>query len=175
MADTKAQTSGSLLSERGQRERERGLERRQESSPWRDYSPFSLMRRLSDEMGRAFSSSFGLNRWFGESGMWTPAVDVRERNGAIEITAELPGMSKDDVRVECTNEGVTIEGEKRNEVEKEEGGVRRTERSYGRFYRMIPLPEGAQTDQAKAEFKNGVLEVRIPEQQRKGRQIPITG
>jgi HSP20 family protein len=173
MADTKSQTST-------ERERERGLERRQESSPWRepwrDYSPFSLMRRLSDEMDRAFSSSFGLNRWFGESGMWTPAIDVRELNGNVEITAELPGMNKEDVQVECTEEGVIIQGEKRRETEKEEGGVRRTERSYGRFYRAIPLPEGAKTDQAKAEFKNGILEIRVPvpEHQRKARQIPIS-
>src|SRR5215467_3366971 len=166
MADTKAQTSGNLLTERGERERERPLERRQEPShwrePWRDYSPFSLMRRLSDEMDRAFSTSFGLNRWFGESGMWNPAVDIRERDGVIEITAELPGMNKEDVRVECTDQGVIIQGEKRRETEKEEGGVHRTERSFGRFYRQIPLPEGAKTDQAKAEFKNGVLEVRVP-------------
>ena len=182
MADTKPQTTGNLLSDRGERERERerAIERRPESSPWRepwrDYSPFSLMRRLSDEMDRAFSSSFGLHRWFGESGMWTPAVEVRERNGNVEITAELPGMNKEEVQVECTDEGVIIQGEKRREVEKEEGGVRRTERSYGRFYRVIPLPQGAKTDQAKAEFKNGVLEVRVPvpEQTRKGRPVPIT-
>ncbi len=192
MADTKVQTSEKTQPtssnqgrEQGQQQGsgERGLSHRQESSLWRDpwrdmfsFSPFSIMRRMSEEMDRAFSSSMGLNRWSGESGMWNPAVDIRERNGNIEITAELPGMNKEDVHVECTDEGLIIQGEKRRESQKEEGGVHRTERSYGRFYRMIPQPEGAQTDQAKAEFKNGVLDVRIPvpEQKQKGRQIPIS-
>src|SRR5689334_23352417 len=78
------------------RERDRGIARRQDW-PSRDiysFSPFSVMRRLSEEMDRAFSTSFGLSR---ESGMWSPAVDVRERDGNLEICAELPGMSKDDV------------------------------------------------------------------------------
>jgi HSP20 family protein len=172
MADTKAQKQPS--------EQERGIARRQEYWPSRDvfgFSPFSMMRRLSEEMDRAFGSSFGLSRGLGEFGAWSPAVDVRERNGNLEIQAELPGMSKDDVKVECTAEGIVIEGEKRREQESEEGGWRRTERSYGRFYRMIPLPEGAQAEQAKADFKDGVLRVRVPisEQQRRGRQIPIGG
>jgi len=187
MADTKVQTSERSQasgthpsSEHG----ERGLSRREESSLWRDpwrdmfnFSPFSMMHRLSDEMDRAFSSSFGLNRWSsGEHGTWMPAVEVRERNGNLEVSAELPGMSKDDVKVECTDEGLVIQGERKRETEKTEGGIHRTERSYGHFYRMIPLPEGAQPDQAKAEFKNGLLEVRIPipEHSRKGRQIPIS-
>ena len=75
------------------------------------------MRRLSEEMDRAFSGSFGLDRWGGDSGRWSPAVEVRERNGNVEICAELPGMNKDDVKVECTNEGIIIEGEKRREHE----------------------------------------------------------
>jgi HSP20 family protein len=171
MADTKIQKQSS---------EQRGISRRQDYSPSRDpfaLSPFSMMRRLSEEMDRAFGSSLGITRGWGESGMWTPAVDVRERDGNLEIHAELPGMNKDDVKVECTDEGIVIEGERRREEEKEEGGWRRTERSFGRFYRMIPLPEGAKTEEAKAEFKDGVLQIRVPvaEQQRKSRQIPIGG
>ena len=80
------------------------------------------------------------------------------------------------MKVECTDEGIIIEGEKRREHEAIEGGYHRSERTYGRFYRLIPLPEGAQTEKAKADFKNGVLEVRVPipqQQPRKARQIPI--
>ena len=162
-------------------QRERGMARRQEYYPSRDlfsFSPFSMMRRLSEEMGRAFASSFGLSRSFGEPGMWSPPVEVRERDGNLEISAELPGMNKDDVKVECTDEGIIIEGEKRGEQESNEGGFHRTERSYGHFYRMIPLPEGVEADKAKAEFRDGVLQVRVPmsqQQERKGRQIPING
>jgi len=171
MADTKIQKQTS---------EQRQPARRQDYYPSRDLfslSPFSMMRRLSEEMDRAFASSLGMSRGLGESGMWSPAVDVRERDGNLEIHAELPGLNKDDVKVECTEEGIVIEGERKREQESEEGGWRRTERSYGRFYRMIPLPEGAQTEQAKAEFKDGVLQVRVPisEQHRRSRQIPIGG
>ena len=182
MADNKAQTQGSeqqrAQTQGSDQRRERGIARRQEYYPARDllnFSPFSMMRRLSEEMDRAFASSFGLSRGMGASGMWTPPVEVREHEGNIEITAELPGMTKDDVKVECTDEGIIIEGEKRREQESDEGGIHRTERSYGHFYRMIPLPEGAQAENAKAEFRDGVLQVRVPvsQEQRKSRQIPI--
>lgn len=174
MADTRTQQQQSSSREQQQR----GVARRQEHVPARDtfgFSPFSMMRRLTEEMDRAFGSSFGLGRAGDWGGSFNPAIDVRERDGNLEICAELPGMSKDDVKVECTDEGVIIQGEKRREEEKDEGGWHRTERSYGSFYRMIPLPEGADAEKAKAEFKNGVLEVRVPvnEQRRKGRQIPI--
>jgi HSP20 family protein len=141
------------------------------------FSPFSMMRRLSEEMDRAFSSGSGLRRWAGDESTWSPAVEVRERNGNVEISAELPGLNKEDVKVECTDEGVQIEGEKKRESTSEEGGIHRTERSYGHFYRMIPLPEGANADKATAEFKNGVLQVRVPidESKRKSRRLQITG
>jgi HSP20 family protein len=191
MADTKVQNQTSEQQQRNQSsgqqqtnqssQQQRGMTRRQDYSPSRDpfyFSPFSMMRRMSEEMDRAFSSNFGLGRWFGdESGRWSPAVEVRERNGNLEICAELPGMEKDDVKVETTEEGVVIEGEKRREHESDEGGYHRSERSYGHFYRMIPLPEGAQIDKATADFKNGVLQVKVPvpesQQQQKSRRIPI--
>ncbi len=170
MAETSVQTRPS----------ERKILRRSEHYPSRDilnFSPFAMMRRLSEEMDRAFARSFGLFGEAGESEVWSPAVDVRERNGQLEIVAELPGMKKDEIKVECTEEGVIIQGERRREHEETEGGYRRSERSYGRFYRMIPLPEGAETDKAKADFKDGLLQVRIPvpESKRQSRQIPIGG
>jgi HSP20 family protein len=102
-------------------------------------------------------------------------VEVRERGGNLEVTAELPGLKKDDVKVECTEEGVVIEGEKRQERETNEAGYHRSERSYGHFYRMIPLPAGADPDKAKAEFRDGLLQLRIPiaENKRQRKQIPI--
>jgi HSP20 family protein len=143
------------------------------------FSPFSMIRRLSEEMDRALSSTFGLGHTTtGEqAGTWLPAIDVRERNGNLEITAELPGMTKDDVQVESTEEGIRIQGEKKQEQTTEEGGVHRTERSYGRFYRLIPLPDGANVEKANAEFKNGVLSIRVPidETKRKTRRLQISG
>jgi HSP20 family protein len=178
MADIKAQPTSA---QSGSHERERSMARRGEYFPSRDlfnFSPFAMMRRLSEEMDRAFSSTFGLGRAAGETwGSWVPPVEVRQHDNNIEISAELPGMSKEDVKVECTEEGITIEGEKKREVEREEGGMHRTERSYGRFYRMIPLPEGAEAEKAKAEFKDGVLNIKVPlSEQARGRrkQIPIS-
>jgi HSP20 family protein len=184
MADVKVQNQSKEQQQpREQQQREqqqRGLSRRQEYYPSRElfgFSPFSMMRRLTEEMDRAFGSTFGLGRGFGsEQGAWSPAVEVRERDNNLEITAELPGLTKDDVKVECTDEGIVLEGEKRRESESEEGGIHRSERTYGRFYRMIPLPEGTDVSKVKAEFKNGVLQIQAPlsEQHRKSRQVPIT-
>jgi HSP20 family protein len=172
MADTKVQNPTN--------EPSGGIARRRDYDFGRDFfslTPFSMMRRLSEEMDRAFSGNFGPSRGFGEPGAWAPAVEVRQRNGDLVILAELPGLDKDDVKVEIADDSITIQGEKKRESESTEGGFHRSERSYGRFYRTIPLPEGTQADKAKAEFKNGVLEVSVPvpqqAQRSKPRQIPI--
>jgi HSP20 family protein len=143
-------------------------------------NPFSLMRRLSDEMDRAFLTSFGLPTWgrgeFAEQGGWMPPVEVRERDNNLVVAAELPGINKDDVKVEVTPEGLVIQGERRREHEEKRHGWYRSERSYGQFYRVVPLPEGIDAEKAKAQFKDGVLQVEIPipeAMQRKRREVPI--
>ncbi len=125
-------------------------------------------------MDRAFNSSFGLARGAGAD-IWTPAIEIREENNNLVVCADLPGLSKENVKVQATEEGIVIEGERRREQEESRGGVHRTERSYGRFYRMVPIPEGAEIDKANAQFKDGVLEVRVPlgQAQQKRREIPI--
>jgi HSP20 family protein len=142
-------------------------------------SPFDLMRRFTEEMDHYFAQ-FGMGR--GEQGMtatasgsYFPAVEVLERNGNLIVCADLPGLTKDDVRVEISEDVLTIEGERHAEHEEKQAGVVRSERSYGRFHRQIPLPEGANADQATASFKDGVLEVSMPMQQRQtqGRQIEV--
>jgi HSP20 family protein len=141
-------------------------------------SPFELMRRFSEEMDRAFEG-FGLSRGRlfggGETGIWSPAVEVFERDNNLVVRAELPGLSKENVKVEMTDEGLIIQGERKRESEEKGEGWYRSERSYGQFYRLIPLPEGANAEQAKAWFENGVLEVStpIPESQRRRRSITI--
>ena len=139
-------------------------------------SPFELMRRFTEELDRAFGD-FGLTQptGGGEIAMFTPAVEVFERDNNLIVRAELPGMDKDDVRVEVTDEGLIIQGEKRREHEERREGVYRSERSYGQFYRVIPLPEGVNADQVKAQFQNGVLEIVVPmaESQQRRHNIPI--
>jgi HSP20 family protein len=139
-------------------------------------SPFELMRRFTDELDRAFES-LGIARGVGagEIRMWTPSVEVFERDNNLVVRAELPGLDKDDVRVELTDDGLVIEGERRREREERLEGGYRSEIEYGRFYRMIPLPEGVNVDQAQARMNNGVLEVAIPmaETKRPRRSIPV--
>lgn len=132
--------------------------------------PIRMMRRFTDEMDRLFGVT-GRE----EAALWAPPIEVRQEGGNLTVCAELPGLNKDDVKVEVTGEGLVIQGERKREEEQREGGVYRSERSYGRFYRLIPLPEEANLDQARAQFTNGVLEVTIPvpEAQRKRREIPI--
>jgi HSP20 family protein len=91
--------------------------------------------------------------------VWSPDVEVEQREGKLLVRVDLPGMDRKDVKLEVTDEALTIEGERKQTIEKEEKGYYRTERSYGRFSRTIALPEGADPNTAKAEFKNGVLEV----------------
>jgi HSP20 family protein len=102
-------------------------------------------------------------------------MEVRQSGNNLVIQADLPGLSENDVKVEATAEGLVISGERKQERTSEEGGWHHTERVYGRFYRLIPLPENAKLEEAKANFRNGVLEVvvPVPELQKKNRQIPV--
>jgi len=141
-------------------------------------NPFSLLRRMTEEMDRVFQE-VGLEREGSNVG-WSPAIEVSLRNGKYNVHAELPGLEPKDVKVEVENDALVIQGERRSEYEEKNersGGVQRTERQYGLFYRSIPLPEGAKVEQAQAKFHNGVLEVTIPvpEQQTNRRTIPIEG
>jgi HSP20 family protein len=152
---------------------ERRLARRGFEAPWSG-SPFSFIRRFSEDMDRLFEE-FGFGqlshtlsstggevseREFGR-GMWHPAIEMFERGDELVVRADLPGMRKEDIRVECTRDAITIQGERKNEQTETRGGRFHTERSYGRFYRRIPLPEGVNPDDARANFRDGVLEINL--------------
>jgi HSP20 family protein len=143
-------------------------------------NPFAVMRRMHDEMDRMFADAFGQSSGasaMGGLGSWSPAVEVTERDNQLHVCAELPGLKPDDVKVEITDDALIIEGERKQEHKEEKGGRWHSERRYGRFYRSIPLPEGANAEQARADFRNGELYVTVPVQQpeNKRRQIPIGG
>ena len=139
-----------------------------------EFNPFGMMRRFTKDMERLFDDFGGLsfpgffNRDFFPFGTefkefdWMPQIEVLKSNGDLMVKADLPGLTKDEVKVELTGEALTISGERKEEKEEKREGFYRTERNYGRFFRQIPLPEGAKTDKANAVFTNGVLEVRIP-------------
>lgn len=127
--------------------------------------PFQLMRRMMEEMDRLVEAMK----------LWSPAIEVVRRDGSFVIRTELPGLGKENVKVELTPDGLLIQGERKEEHAEEQEGVLRSESRYGRFSPTIPLPDGANTEQANAQFNNGVLEVTIPvaEEKSQRRQIPI--
>jgi HSP20 family protein len=140
-------------------------------------SPFQLMRHFSEEMDRMWRGGSAASERRGEDvPAWRPVVDVQERDGQLQIRADLPGVNEKDVKISIENDTLIIQGERKREEEREEGGWYRAERSYGTFYRAIPLPQGSEVDKANANFRNGVLEVAVPvpRSQSHVRQIPIS-
>lgn len=148
------------------------------------YGPFGLMRQMQDEVDRWFGRMGfeGPSSWMSRAsqklGEWTPAVDAFQRGNEFVVRADVPGMSRNDLTVEVGDDALTICGERRHDKQEEREGVFWSERSHGRFCRVVPLPPGAISDSAKANFTNGVLEVVIQapsEESRRGRKIDITG
>jgi HSP20 family protein len=146
----------------------------------RSGNPFTALQRMADDMDRMFENfGFGsrLARPFfreTETEIWAPQIDVFQRNNELTIRADLPGLKREDVTVDISDSEVCIQGERKHEREEDREGYYRSERSYGSFYRVIPLPEGTITDQAKANFNDGVLEITMPAPPAsKGRRLEI--
>lgn len=141
--------------------------------------PLQVMRRMSEEMDQIVDKFFARPGFIRpqppSAAAWTPAVDVAQAGDKLVISAELPGVARDDVHVEVKNDRVTIEGERRQQHESTTQQVHRSERSYGHFYRVIALPEGAQPEAASAAMHDGVLEITVPlpDGGRRGRRIDI--
>jgi len=140
-------------------------------------SPFAFMRRFTEEMDHLFAD-FGFG-WHLPSALtrgrellrrevglipaeWSPRVDIQERDGQLLVRADLPGLSKDDIKVEIKEDMLSIQGERKQEKKEEREGYFYNECTYGSFYRAVPLPEGVEASKATAEFKNGVLEIAMP-------------
>jgi HSP20 family protein len=154
-------------------------------------NPFAMMRRVEEDLDRVFRA-LGVPRFgpavvpareledllargasLNQAARWSPPIEVLEREGNLVVRADLPGVKREDVEVNVDDDVLTIRGERRQEHRETEGGYRRTERSYGTFFRQIPLPDGVDPDQVKAAYNDGVLEVVVPsprgEQQRRKR------
>jgi len=167
-------------------------------------SPFELMRRFTEDVDRLFGSfgGFGFSGFpfdtgrtttqqgtragggsTGISGLttWAPSVDVFTRENDLVVAAELPGMKPEDVNVHVEGNNLVIQGHTRTETENrdQDRNYWYTERRFGSFYRTIPLPQGVNPDNAKANFDNGMLEITFPEAARnlqpQRRRIEIQG
>jgi HSP20 family protein len=107
-------------------------------------------------------------------GGWRPSVDIYDRNDAIVIKTELPGVAKEDVFVEIKENILTLRGERKIEKEEAEGNYYRKERLYGKFQRSFTLPMETDSEKIKASFKDGVLVLEIPKpEEKKPKQISI--
>ena len=131
-------------------------------------TPFRLMDTLINEMFGGGSPLRALESLY-------PQVDMVEQDGKLLIRADLPGVDINNIKVTVTDDSVIVEGEREHEREHKERRMYRYERTYGHFRREIPLPEGADTENANASFKNGVLEITLDMRQaaQAHREIPI--
>ena len=147
---------------------------------------FQKMRRFTNDMERFFEDfqGFGFPNFFENdfapfrmgTTEWVPQIEVFQNDRQFIVQADLPGLTKDNVKVEITDQFLTISGERKEEKEEKREGFYRSERDYGSFYRQIPLPEGAKIDNALATFVNGVLKITIaaPQIATQTRELEIT-
>lgn len=151
---------------------------------WKDEkNPVALLDNLKKEMDRWFGDFFKsgdimkTENYFDDIGLARyPAVDIEERDNAYIVRAEMPGMKKDDINVEYHDGYLTIKGEKKCEHEEKKKNFHRIERSYGSFRRSVAIPEEIADEDIKGEYKNGVLELKLPIREpakRKVRKIKI--
>jgi HSP20 family protein len=103
-------------------------------------------------------------RWFGDftPALFQPRIDMVDEGDALRITAELPGMEKQDLEVIVEDGFLVLRGDKRMDAKQEEKGCYRLERAFGNFQRVLPLPDGVDVERAEAHFANGVLTLRLP-------------
>jgi HSP20 family protein len=135
------------------------------------WDPVKAIEEVRDEMARLWGDSwpFGplattprLRHLLPTPSMWVPRIDVFEKDGQLVVKAELPGMKKEEIEVGFDGGDLTIKGERKAETEVKEDAYYRVERSHGRFYRRIPMPEGVNPDKIEATYNHGVLEIRVP-------------
>jgi HSP20 family protein len=144
-----------------------------------DDHPFYSLQHQINSLFDDFFSGFNVSPrglTSGGHGAFFPSVDVKESDAEVTIQAELPGVDEKDISVTVTKDAVTIKGEKKEEKEEKEKNYYFMERSYGSFHRVIPLGEEAESDNAKASFKNGVLNITIPKSRKaktEGIKVPI--
>jgi HSP20 family protein len=196
MAKQELQTQEAKSSEANRNDKgQRGIQPGQQSAPMQrgsygasplSTSPFSLMRRFSEDVDRLFGNILGSSPlwredWPGWStdlaatSFW-PNIDVQHVGDKLLIQADVPGLKKEDVGVEVRDHELCVSGERRSESEHNEGRFYRTERSYGSFCRTVPLPESAKPETASATFENGVLKIEMEAPgggQAQGRRIEV--
>lgn len=136
---------------------------------------FGRLSDLQDQIDRLFDAPFGeLGRAASVCGGWTPAIDVYEDKESVVVKAELAGLKKEDIEVTLFEGTLSIAGERKTEKKSEEAGVYRSERCFGRFQRMVPLPTPVDGTKVNAEYKDGILTITLPKtEEAKPKQINV--
>ena len=146
------------------------------------WDPSRDLANIEREFNRMFHS---FNRRFGfgdsdediteyENAMWTPLADISEDDDNYTVKLDLPGVKKEDVRINYENGQLSISGERKQEREKKSSKYHRVERSYGRYFRSFNLPSKIMEDKIDAEFKDGQLTIVIPKsEEAKPKQIEV--
>jgi HSP20 family protein len=140
------------------------------------WNPVRDMLGLQDEMNMLLGDFFGADKRGDETRFirWAPRVDIVEQDGGYELVADLPGLKKEDIKIEIQENMLTLRGEKKLEEEKKDKNYRLCERYYGEFVRTFTLPENVNRDGIVAEFKDGVLKLEIPKTEKaKPKQIEV--
>ena len=167
----------------------KGEERSSAPATMRDWDPFESLHREFDDLFSSLRTSlwgfspvrgrrdFEVDRPRRFSGQFLAlAIDIAEKDGAYEITAEMPGISAGDINVSVAEGRLTIKGEKKEERKEEQEGYHLSERRFGTFQRSFSLPDGIDAEKIAADFKDGVLTIKLPkspESQNKERKIAI--
>jgi HSP20 family protein len=128
------------------------------------FDPFRDLAVLQNRMNRLFNETYDQGREddLVNRGTWTPAVDILEVDGALVLKAELPDMRREDIEVNVENNTLTIRGERKLDQEVKQENFHRIERAYGSFVRSFSLPHTVDSAKIAAEYKNGVLTVKLP-------------
>ena len=144
------------------------------------WEPFRDMVAVQDRLNRIFDEAVRGNPRVSEEdwalgGQWAPSVDIFEHEGNLVLKAELPGIEPKDVDVRVENNVLTLQGERKFESEVKREKYHRVERAYGTFSRSFTLPNVVDTEKIKAEYKDGVLQVTLPQREEaKPKQIQVS-
>lgn len=143
------------------------------------WDPFRDLSTLQDRIDRLFQDTLGRTRGdFSTEGLegaaWAPAVDILEKGDDLVLRADLPGVEPKDVEINVQDGTLTLKGERKWESDVKEDNFRRVERVYGSFVRSFALPQTVDADKVEAEYRNGVLEVKLPKRpEAKPKQVKV--
>lgn len=128
------------------------------------YYPFTELSSFQDDMNRLFSDFLGRapDRRNLSDGLWAPMMDIEETKTDIIVKAEIPGMKKEDIKIQISGDMLTISGERKHEEETKDKTYHRIERMYGQFQRVLRLPTEVQSGKTKAAYENGLLTITVP-------------